>query len=305
MMKSSPADTGVGGPADPGVTRRTRPRDASSTAGDTPAVVVEDLDVTRGRTPILHDISLTIPSGSIVGLLGPSGCGKTTLMRTIVGVQTPAAGDVTVLGLPAGSRALRGRIGYVTQQVSAYMDLSVRDNVGYFASLFGAPRSSVADVIEAVGLGAQARQAVGTLSGGEASRASLACALVGDPELLVLDEPTVGLDPLTREDLWRGFHDHAASGHTLLISSHVMDEATRCDSLVLMRAGRVLASLTPAELLARTGTTDPDEAFLTLIRRSVGEPAAPGGEGPDGGAALVDGEPRTPPAPTPTTEEQR
>ena len=187
-------------------------------------------------------------------------------MRTIVGVQKIARGSVTVLGMSAGSRELRGRIGYVTQAAAVYPDLSVRDNVSYFAQLTKA-HDRVTDTIGQVGLAAHERQAVSTLSGGEASRASLACALVGDPDVLILDEPTVGLDPVTREDLWDHFHGLASAGRTLMVSSHVMDEASRCDVLVLMRQGRVLAQLTPTELLERTGASSPDEAFLRLVRR--------------------------------------
>lgn len=234
-------------------------------------ITIRDLDVSRNRHPILHQVSMEVPAGSIVGLMGPSGCGKTTLMRTIVGVQRLDAGSLTILGHRAGDRALRGLLGYVSQAVSVYTELSVRDNVAYFASLNSAPAGSVDAAIQAVGLTDYATHPINTLSGGQASRASLACALAGDPVILILDEPTVGLDPLTREELWAAFHALADRGHTLVISSHVMDEATRCDRLVLMREGRILAELTPAELLASTGATTPDEAFLRLIRNQEGE----------------------------------
>jgi ABC-2 type transport system ATP-binding protein len=200
-------------------------------------------------------------------------------MRAIVGVQALSSGSIDVLGLPAAARSLRGRIGYVTQETAVYRDLTVWQNVAYFAALYGAPRSSIARAIATVKLDARATYSVRKLSGGESGRASLACALVSNPEVLVLDEPTVGLDPLTREELWRTFRELAASGHTLIISSHVMDEATRCDSLVLMRDGHVLAHLTPRELLTRTNTNDPDAAFLALIEDTVtaetGSSAAP------------------------------
>jgi ABC-2 type transport system ATP-binding protein len=246
-----------------GVPRRAEPAAGSSGGA---AIRVAGLDVSRGGNPVLRDVSMTVPRGAIVGLLGPSGCGKTTLMRAIVGVQAIASGSVTVLDRPAGDRGLRGRIGYVTQRLSVYPDLSVRDNVSYFAALSGVGSGRVDLVIDQVGLGELSRRRVGALSGGEANRASLACALVGDPEVLVLDEPTVGLDPMTREDLWERFRALSDAGRALLISSHVMDEALRCDGLVLMRRGRVLAALTPGELLARTGEETPDRAFLTLIR---------------------------------------
>lgn len=231
------------------------------------AVVIEGLRVRRGRTPVLGGLDLTIPRGQVIGLLGPSGCGKTTLMRSIVGVQRVAGGRVEVLGQPAGSAALRHRVGYVTQAASVYDDLTVRQNLAYFRRVLGAGRSDIERAIEATDLGANAGQLVATLSGGQRSRVSLAAALLGSPDLLVLDEPTVGLDPLLRVELWSLFHRLADGGTSLLISSHVMDEATRCDRLLLMREGAILADTTPEELLAETGAADAEGAFLTLLRR--------------------------------------
>ncbi|MEU7633646.1 ABC transporter ATP-binding protein [Nocardia sp. NPDC049220] len=230
-----------------------------------PVVDVRNLRVVRGGRKVLHDVSLTIPRGSITGLLGPSGCGKTTLMRSIVGTQIVESGDVSALGLPAGSAALRHRIGYVTQAPSIYSDISVRENVAYFAALYGRDRDAVDDAVAAVGLGPHARQRGDELSGGQQTRASLACALVAQPELLILDEPTVGLDPVLRVDLWKQFRELASSGTTLLVSSHVMDEADHCDRLLLMREGRLLAQLSPDELRAETGEQNLETAFLTLI----------------------------------------
>ncbi len=231
------------------------------------AIVTDALRVRRGKKMVLDGLTLTIPRGQVIGLLGPSGCGKTTLMRSIVGVQRIAGGTVTVLGDAAGSASLRHRIGYVTQSASVYDDLTVKQNLSYFRSVLGAPKDDIDRVIEATDLGANASQLVGTLSGGERSRVSLAAALLGAPEILVLDEPTVGLDPLLRVDLWNLFHRLAAVGTSLLVSSHVMDEATRCDRLLLMRDGEILADETPAGLLAATGEHDAENAFLALIRR--------------------------------------
>ncbi|MFF2277257.1 ABC transporter ATP-binding protein [Agromyces sp. NPDC058126] len=236
----------------------------------TAAIIAEDLHVHRGGTPVLEGLSLAVPSGMIVGLLGPSGSGKTTLMRSIVGVQIVKSGTIDVLGLPAGSRELRHRVSYVTQQASVYDDLTVRQNLGYFRRVLGAPASDVARVIERTELGSVEHRLVGTLSGGQRSRVSLAAALLGNPELLVLDEPTVGLDPVLRVELWNMFRSLADEGATLLVSSHVMDEAKRCDRLLLMRDGALLADDTVQGVLEVTGTDDVETAFLRLIER--GEP---------------------------------
>nr|WP_308165393.1 ABC transporter ATP-binding protein [Nocardia noduli] len=231
----------------------------------TDAVVVEDLVVDRGRRPVLKGLSFTVPAGTVTGLLGPSGCGKTTLIRSVVGVQHIESGSVTVLGEPSGSAVLRAKIGYVTQSPSVYSDLTVRQNVRYFGAVYGVPRRAVDETIENVGLSSHAHQLVDQLSGGQQARVSLACALVAEPEVLVLDEPTVGLDPVLRRDLWEHFRALAAAGTTLLVSSHVMDEADRCDRLLLMREGRLLADQTPDELRAATSTTNLEEAFLELV----------------------------------------
>jgi ABC-2 type transport system ATP-binding protein len=232
------------------------------------AIQISRLNVRRGGRLVLPELSLDIRRGVVTGLLGPSGSGKTTLIRAIVGVQIIESGDVSVLGEPAGSEALRRRIGYVTQAPSVYSDLTVRQNLEYFASILGAPSGRVEEAIDAVALGGHANQLVRTLSGGEESRVLLASALLGHPDLLVLDEPTVGLDPVLRRDLWNMFHELAAGGTTLLVSSHVMDEAERCDDLVLLRNGRIVATGSPSELLEETHTEDLEEAFLTLAEAS-------------------------------------
>jgi ABC-2 type transport system ATP-binding protein len=239
------------------------------------AVEVGDLVVERGRRRVLHGISCAIPRGSVTGLLGPSGSGKTTLIRAVVGVQIVKSGTVTVLGQPAGSTQLRRQVGYVTQAPSVYADLSVRENARYFASLYGLGAEAADAAIDDVGLKDAAGQLVGNLSGGQRSRASLACAMIGTPKLLVLDEPTVGQDPVLRADLWAKFHALAAQGTTLLVSSHVMDEAGRCDRLLLIREGRLIGDDSPAAIRAAAGTEDLEEAFLRLIKEREHEEAVP------------------------------
>ena len=229
------------------------------------AVECTDLRVVRGKQEVLPGLNVRIGRGRITGLLGPSGSGKTTLLRAIVGVQIVAGGTVSVLGLPAGATELRRRVAYVTQEASVYSDLSVEQNIRYFARVLGAPASDEARVIDAVGLSDFHDRRVGQLSGGQRSRVSLAVALLGSPELLVLDEPTVGLDPVLRRELWKLFASLAQSGLTLLISSHVMDEASRCDELMLMRDGALLAHDMVPQILASTGTSDVEAAFLALV----------------------------------------
>jgi ABC-2 type transport system ATP-binding protein len=226
------------------------------------SVHVSGLRVRRGDHEVIHGIGFTLSPGEVTGLLGPSGCGKTTLMRALVGVQRGVTGDVQVLGEPAGSKGLRRRVGYVTQAPAVYGDLTVIENLRYFAALSGA--SNADEVVEQVDLGKQRDQLVRDLSGGQSARVSLASALLGRPELLVLDEPTVGLDPVLRRDLWALFRELAEAGATLLVSSHVMDEAVRCDRLLLMREGLVVADETPQGLLERTGAVDVEHAFLAL-----------------------------------------
>ena len=231
------------------------------------AVAVEGLNITRGRNHVLHDLSFAVPAGQVTGLLGPSGCGKSTLMRTIVGVQRITSGTVEVFGTSAGSASLRDRIGYVTQDPSVYDDLTVAENLTFFARILGVPASYVDEVTATVDLVDQKGQIVAELSGGQRSRVSLAVALLGEPTLLVLDEPTVGLDPVRRGELWRTFHKLAEDGAGVLVSSHVMDEASRCDRLLLMREGRIIADDAPEELLRQTGTDDIEQAFLRLVDR--------------------------------------
>lgn len=231
-------------------------------------IVVEQLRVVRGGRLALDGVSLDVRRGAVTGLLGPSGSGKSTLMRAVVGVQRVEAGRVTVLGRPAGSASLRRTVAYTTQEPSVYADLTVRENLRYFGRLLEVGRGRIDEVMAIVGLSSDADRVVDALSGGQHARASLASALLGSPEVLVLDEPTVGLDPVLRRDLWGTFRDLAAGGATLLVSSHVMDEADRCDDLILLREGRLLASGPLAEIRRQAGTDDLDEAFLRLIEGS-------------------------------------
>ncbi|MET0821643.1 MAG: ABC transporter ATP-binding protein [Aeromicrobium sp.] len=209
-------------------------------------------------------MTFSVPTGQIVGLLGPSGCGKSTLIRAIVGAQRIGAGDVRVLGEPAGSACTRRSVGYVTQASSVYPDLTVRQNLHYFASLSGADDEATEGALDEVGLRTRADALVRDLSGGQRTRVSLAAALLGDPDVYLLDEPTVGLDPVLRRDLWKLFARLADDGRTILVSSHVMDEAGRCDRVLLMREGRIIADATPDELRRRTGQDDLEQAFLVL-----------------------------------------
>ncbi|WP_067691579.1 ABC transporter ATP-binding protein [Nocardia jejuensis] len=229
------------------------------------AIDVLNLSVSRGKQEILREIGFALAPGSVTGLLGPSGSGKTTLLRAIVGVQRIRSGSVTVLGLPAGTAELRRRVGYVTQQPSVYGDLTIRQNARYFAKIQGTGATAADQAIRDVGLADIADRMVDDLSGGQRARVSLACALLAHPDVLILDEPTVGLDPVLRRDIWAQFHALAATGVTLLVSSHVMDEADRCERLLLLRDGRLLADETPADLRAATGAQDLEEAFLRLI----------------------------------------
>lgn len=229
------------------------------------AVHCEGLGIRRGASTVLKDFNVLVHPGCVTGVLGPSGCGKTTLMRAVVGTQRITSGTLTVLDRPAGDPALRAEIGYGSQQASVYDDVSVMQNLRYFARVLGAPDDDVDRVLNEVDLSALAHHLTGRLSGGQRSRVSLAVAMLGAPRLLVLDEPTVGLDPVLCEDLWSLFRRLADDGVTLLVSSHVMDEAERCDELLLMRAGRLLTHDTPRALMERTGTDSMDRAFLRLV----------------------------------------
>jgi ABC-2 type transport system ATP-binding protein len=234
------------------------------------AVHIQSLSVILGKkVHALKSVSLELPTGKIIGFIGPSGAGKTTLIRSIVGRQKLTKGRITVLGLPAGSSKLRPQVSYMTQETAVYPDLTVRENLRYFATMSGVKRQEVRrrtnDILMTTDLTPQADQLVSTLSGGQKQRASLAVALIGAPKLLVLDEPTVGLDPVLREKLWRLFAELANRGATLIISSHAMDEAERCQDLVLLRNGKIVAHTSPADLRTQTGTKTVEASFLKLV----------------------------------------
>lgn len=231
------------------------------------AIVAEKLSVKKDKNVILAELSFAVQPGSITGLIGPSGSGKTTLMRTIVGVQAISGGELAVLNQKAGSRKLRSKIGYVTQSPAVYSDLTVLQNLQYFAKLVRADHKGVDTVIKQVQLTEQRDQLVESLSGGQKARVSLAIALLGDPDLFVLDEPTVGLDPVLRNELWDMFKELAKSGKTLLVSSHVMDEAERCKHLLLLRDGKLLWNDTRESLLEHTKKDTVGDAFVAMIKK--------------------------------------
>jgi ABC-2 type transport system ATP-binding protein len=245
------------------------PSSTSSLRRERPAVEIAALTVVRGGRHALRDVTLTISSGTVTGLIGPSGCGKTTLMRAILGVQVIAAGDVTVLGLPAGAPRLRSRVGYVTQAPAVYGDLTVVENLRYFAAVMRTPRSRIDELIGELRLMPLREQLAATLSGGELARLSLATAMLPDPELLVLDEPTVGLDPLLRAETWARFRALAERGTTIVVSSHQAEDARECHSLVVMRDGAVVEQTTPDTLRARTHQPELDRALEATMREAA------------------------------------
>lgn len=231
------------------------------------SVIISNLKVVRDKKTIIPNLTMSVGRGIIAGILGPSGSGKTTIFRSIVGVQQTQAGTITVLGQPAGAKDLRTRIGYFTQSASIYSDLTSLENLRYFARLLGDSEISVEEAIDLVDMRKNRKQIASSLSGGEKARLALATALLGKPELLILDEPTVGLDPVLRRDLWDLFHRLADQGKTLLISSHVMEEADRCDILFLLRDGKVLASGTPQGLKEETGRDEMEDVFISLVEK--------------------------------------
>jgi len=233
------------------------------TVGPQAAVAVSGVRKAFGGRTALDGVSLAVRAGEVYGLLGPNGAGKTTFVRMMVGLVAPDSGTVTVLGVAMPDLAVLGRIGYMTQQAALYADLSVEENVRFFASINGA-EAGVEDALRTVALHERRRSVVSTLSGGMRQRCSLACALVHSPRLLLLDEPTVGIDPELRVQFWQHFRELAADGAALVVCSHVMDEAERCDRLGLIRGGRLLAEGTARELAERAGVQRLEDAFLRL-----------------------------------------
>ena len=233
------------------------------------AIEIKNLKVVLGGSfTALHNISVDLPAGKVIGFIGPSGAGKTTLIRSIIGRQKISAGSITISGAPAGSAKLRSDIGYMPQEPAAYSDLTVRQNLRYFAKMRGLDKDAAETVIKEVRLDRQAGQLASTLSGGQKSRVSLAIALLGKPRLLVLDEPTVGVDPVLRRQLWQLFKGLADGGATLIVSSHVMDEAGRCDDLLLIRGGKVLAHDSPEGFRERTKSQTVEQGFLKLVDKT-------------------------------------
>jgi ABC-2 type transport system ATP-binding protein len=232
------------------------------------AVEVDRVAKRFGKTVALDRANLKVRRGEVYGLLGPNGAGKTTLIRSLVGLVAPEEGTVTVLGRRMPQLEVLAHVGYMTQQAALYPDLSAEENVHFFGAINGRV-DGVRDALEFVELWDRRKSVVGTLSGGMRTRCSLACALVHKPELLLLDEPTVGVDPQLRIQLWDRFRKMAAAGTSILVSSHVMDEAERCDRLGLIRFGRLLAEGTVAELKAKAGVERLEDAFLKLSEASA------------------------------------
>lgn len=232
----------------------------------TGGITAKGLVVKKGSYTILDSLTFEVKQGLLTGLIGPSGSGKTTLMRSIIGVQIPTKGVLTVSGEPAGAKSLRSRIGYVTQASSIYEDITVEQNLSYFASLSGVGKQAVAKALKHVDLMPQRKQLAHTLSGGQKARVSLAIALLGESDVLVLDEPTVGLDPVLRQSLWDLFARLAKAGRTIIVSSHVMDEADRCDDVLLLRDGALLWAGSRAGLWHKARADSTEAAFLNLVR---------------------------------------
>lgn len=230
------------------------------------AIKTSGLCVVKSGKKILRGVSVSLPEGKIIGLLGPSGAGKTTLVRALIGRQKITKGDVSVGGYNADAPELREIIGYMPQTPAIYFDLTVKQNLRYFASMRGAKKEEADRLIDDVDLRPQANQMASTLSEGQKSRVSLAIALIGNPKIILLDEPTVGIDPVLRVQLWEKFKGLSKRGTTILVTSHVMDEAEHCDYLLLIRDGKILFYGTPTALKTKTKSRNVEDSFLKLVR---------------------------------------
>jgi ABC-2 type transport system ATP-binding protein len=237
-------------------------------------VEVEDLTKDFGPLRALDRLTLRIPRGTIYGLVGPNGSGKSTLIKILTGLLRPNGGQAKLFGQPAGSQAIRLRIGYMPQMEGLYLDLTVDENTQFFASLYGQKGSArtkrISEVLDLVELSDRRGSKAEHLSGGLRQRLSLACALLHRPELLLLDEPTVGVDPELRQSFWQAFLEMANSGVTLILSTHYMEEASRCQRLAMLRAGRLLVEESPAQILETTGERSLEQAFLKLGKEAEG-----------------------------------
>ena len=223
-----------------------------------------------GKIHAVDGVDLAIKRGEIYGLIGPNGSGKTTLIRLCLGLLHPTNGAIQLLDKPIPDKSILSEVGYMTQVSALYEELTVRENVAFFSEMCGSHEPAwIDEAISLVDLSDRARSLVQTLSGGMRQRTSLACALAHRPRLLLLDEPTVGVDPQLRATFWSYFRHLADSGVTLIVSSHVMDEAERCDRLGFMRQGKVLAEGSSADLRTRTGTNTLEEAFLKFARDGI------------------------------------
>jgi ABC-2 type transport system ATP-binding protein len=252
------------------------PKDAGPTA---PTIRAIGLRKAFGPIVAVDDVSFDLSAGRIYGLLGPNGSGKTTLIRLLTGLGRPDAGHAEVLGTHMPSRVTLGRIGYMTQSDGVYPALTVAENVRFFGTVYGRPEAAAARAaLDVVDLADRASTITANLSGGQRRRLSLACALVHEPAVLFLDEPTVGVDPLLRVEFWAHFRRLADAGTTIVVSSHVMDEADRCDDLLFVRAGRVIARGSGAELRTKAGTADLEAAFLRFAGEGSGDDAGEGAE---------------------------
>jgi ABC-2 type transport system ATP-binding protein len=248
------------------------PRAVSAPASPGPGPAVEAIGLHKHFGPIraVDGVDMALPPGRIYGLLGPNGSGKTTLIRLLMGLASATSGSARVLGVDMPSRSNLTRIGYMTQSDGIYPELSVWENLSFFASLYGqTDKAQMKQALELVELHARLGTPALDLSGGMRRRLSMACALVHKPTVMFLDEPTVGVDPALRVQFWSHFRELAAAGATLLVSSHVMDEADRCDELLFIREGKVLAQGAPKELRKRAGTNDLEAAFLKFAGEEV------------------------------------